>query len=136
MDTSLLRNLKNKENRCSNYKRQADTIYRQNNRQYTEDQCLLLQRAADLESEMASMTIGAEREHHIREKNRLDYEIMRIRSVLDGTAAKSGDKEKNPASLCRARKRARTSRSWTAPFAPGTRTSRATPLRTSPAWRK
>ena len=31
MDTSLLRNLKNKENRCSNYKRQADTIYRQNN---------------------------------------------------------------------------------------------------------
>ena len=96
MDTSLLRNLKNKENRCSNYKRQADTIYRQNNRQYTEDQCLLLQRAADLESEMASMTIGAEREHHIREKNRLDYEIMRIRSVLDGTAAKSGDKEKKP----------------------------------------
>ena len=73
MDTSLLRNLKNKENRCSNYKRQADTIYRQNNRQYTEDQ---------------------EREHHIREKNRIDYEIMRIRSVLDGTAAKSGDKEK------------------------------------------
>ncbi len=96
MDTSLLRNLKNKENRCSNYKRQADTIYRQNNRQYTEDQCLLLQRAADLESEMASMTIGAEREHHIREKNRIDYEIIRIRSVLDGTAAKSGDKEKKP----------------------------------------
>ena len=135
MDTSLLRNLKNKENRCSNYKRQADTIYRQNNRQYTEDQCLLLQRAADLESEMASMTIGAEREHHIREKNRLDYEIMRIRSVLDGTAAKSGDKAK-PQTLRRERKEQRTSRSWTAPFAPGTRTSRATPLRTSPAWRK
>jgi|GEM_PF-5865708 len=94
MDTSLLRNLRNKENRCSNYQRQADTIYLQNNRQYTEDQCLLLQRAADLESEMASMTIGAEREHHIREKNRLDYDIMRIRSVLEGTSGRSGDKDK------------------------------------------
>lgn len=94
MDTSLLRNLRNKENRCSNYQRQADTIYLQNNRQYTEDQCLLLQRAADLESEMASMTIGAEREHHIREKNRLDYDIMRIRSVLEGTSGSSGDKDK------------------------------------------
>ena len=83
MDNTLLRNLKNKENQCRNLQKQADQVYINNGRNYSEDQCILLQRAADLESEMAGMTIGAESDHHVREKNRLDYDIMRIRSKLE-----------------------------------------------------
>ena len=98
MDTTLLRSLQDKENLCRNYRRQADTVYIQNNRQYSEDQCVLLQRAADLESEMAAMTIGAERDHHIREKNRLDHDIMRIRSSLEkGSVGRQGFKESRQA---------------------------------------
>lgn len=100
MDNTLLRNLKNKENECRNLQKQADQIFINNGRNYSEDQCVLLQRAADLESEMAAMTIGAESDHHVREKNRLDYDIMRIRSKLEGgkpskPAAKSDKTDKS-----------------------------------------
>ena len=106
MDSTLLKNLKIKENRCRTLQQQADEVYVNNNRQPSEEQCILLQRAADMESEMAAFTIGAERDHHIREKNRLDFEIMRIRSELErkngvakklvnndnGAAGKGGEK--------------------------------------------
>ena len=91
MDSTLLRNLKTKENRCRNLQQQADEVWKNSGRKPSEQQCILLQRAADLESEMAGLTIGAESEHHIREKNRLDYEIMQIRSELE---KKSGGKAK------------------------------------------
>ena len=91
MDSTLLRNLKTKENRCRNLQQQADEVWKNSGRKPSEQQCILLQRAADLESEMAGLTIGAESEHHIREKNRLDYEIMQIRSELE---KKSGGKTK------------------------------------------
>ena len=106
MDNLLLRNLQEKENRCRNYRRQADTVYLQNNREYSEDQCILLQRAADLDSEMAGMTIGAESDHHVREKNRLDYEIMRIRSALEkkngGTVSVNNDAGKDKKTVAKA----------------------------------
>ncbi len=83
MDRKFLQQLEDKENRCRNLQRQAEMFFRENNNAPCEDQCSLLQLAADLESEMSRLTMGAEREHHIREKNRLDYEIMRIRSEID-----------------------------------------------------
>lgn len=102
MDNRLLRILNEKENRCKNLQRQAQEILVRNNMQPSEEQCGLLQLAADLESEMSRQTMGAERDHHIREKNRLDYEIMRISSELDvkkgakKPAAPAGDKDKKP----------------------------------------
>ncbi len=96
MDNTLLRNLKNKENQCRNLQKQADQVYINNGRNYSEDQCILLQRAADLESEMAGMTIGAESDHHVREKNRLDYDIMRIRSKLESVGSSSAQPAKKP----------------------------------------
>lgn len=83
MDRKFLMLLEEKENRCRNLQKQADEFFRQNDRIPCADQCNLLQQAADLESEMSRLTMGAEREHHVREKNRLDYEIMRIRSEID-----------------------------------------------------
>lgn len=93
MDVKLLKNLQQKENLCKNYQRQASEIMIHNGMQPSVDQCELLQMAADLECDMAAMTIGAEKEHHVREKNRLDYEIMRIRSQLDLAAGKAPAKE-------------------------------------------
>lgn len=83
MDRKFLMLLDEKENRCRNLQKQADQLLQQNNRNPCEDQCNLLQQAADLESEMSRLTMGAERDHHVREKNRLDYEIMCIRSEID-----------------------------------------------------
>lgn len=83
MNDKLLKILNEKENRCKNLQRQASELLIRNNMHASEEQCGLLQIAADLESEMALQTIGTEREHHIREKNRIDYEIMRIRGELD-----------------------------------------------------
>lgn len=83
MDNRLLESLKRKEHECRNLQRQADEFLSKNNREPCKEQCLLLQQAADLEAEMANLTFGAEKNHHIREKNRLDYEIMNIRSELD-----------------------------------------------------
>lgn len=83
MNDKLLKILNEKENRCKNLQKQANELFMRNNMRASEEQCGLLQIAADLESEMSIQTIGAEREHHIREKNRIDYEIMRIRRELD-----------------------------------------------------
>lgn len=83
MDNRLLESLKKKEHECRNLQRQANEFLSKNNREPCEEQCTLLQQAADLEAEMANLTFGAEKNHHIREKNRLDYEIMNIRSELD-----------------------------------------------------
>lgn len=83
MDTGFLRSLREKENTSRNLQRQAEEILDRNNRIPCKEQCMLLQRAADIESEMASMTIGSERDHHIREKQRLDYTIMSIRKEIE-----------------------------------------------------
>lgn len=88
MDERLLQSLKDKENKCRNLQRQAQEFLNKNNREPSAEQCMLLQQAADIEAEMANITIGGEKEHHIREKNRLDYEIMSIRSELDRKAGK------------------------------------------------
>ena len=70
MDNSFLTNLRRKENECRNYQAQAQSYLRLNNYKADETICNLLQRAANLEFEMASMTFGAEKEHHEREKAR------------------------------------------------------------------
>ena len=95
-DRDLLRNLIEKENMSRNYQRQADDCLRKNNMAPSAEQCMLLQRAADLESEMASLTIGAEKDKHVREMNRLDFECTRIQAKLEKKprpTAKPGDKK-------------------------------------------
>ena len=79
MENKFLESLRKKEALCRNYQAQANEIMRRNNGVVSEDQCRLLQMAADIEFEMSQVTMGADREHHEREKNRLDYEIIKIR---------------------------------------------------------
>ncbi len=95
-ETRWLEVLRNKENKCRNYQRQAFDALEKNNNIPNEEQCAYLQMAADLEFEMSEMTRGAERDHHIREKNRLDYKIKEVRGEIDGVSAGPG--AKRPAS--------------------------------------
>lgn len=75
-----------KESLCRNYQAQAELSFREN-KGPCEDQCKLLQKAADLEFELSQLTIGAERSHHEREKQRIDAQIRSIREALDGKSA-------------------------------------------------
>lgn len=83
MQKDILQILLEKENRCRNLQRQARAALERNNMVPNEEQCSYLQMAADLEYEMSTQTNGSERDHHIKEKNRLDYEIMKIRGEID-----------------------------------------------------
>lgn len=93
LDNKFLRLLADKENRCRNLQRQANNLFIQQDRKFSDEQCVLLQQAADLESEMASITSGSERQHHINEKNRLDSDIRTIRINLD-SVSNSGSSSK------------------------------------------
>ena len=95
IDRDLLRNLIEKENMSRNLQWKAGEQFKKCGNKPSKEQCMLLQRAADLESEMANMTIGAEKEQHIREMNRLDYECAQIQAQLDrgrGGKPKENDK--------------------------------------------
>lgn len=94
-DSRLMSSLSDKENLCQNLLNRADEAFRNNGKVANRDQCLFLQRAADLESEMAQLTTGSERDHHIKRKNDIDYEIMRLRSELDKINSKKTESNKN-----------------------------------------
>ena len=89
MRTDFLDNCGKKEAMCRNYQVQAELSFRDNGGKPCEDQCKFLQQAADLEFELAQITVGAERAHHEREKQRLDAQIRKIRSELDGKTEKA-----------------------------------------------
>ena len=86
------------ENKCRNCQRNAYEALEKNNNIPNETQCSYLQQAADLEFEMSEITKGAEREHHIREKNRLDFKIKEIRSEIDGVSQKKPSAPVKPSS--------------------------------------
>lgn len=96
MESKFLANFRKKETMSANYQAQARAVRAQNGNQPSEQECRFLQMAADLECEMAQISIGNEQLRHEREKNRLDYEIVRIRQTLRGgnkssdAAGKSG----------------------------------------------
>ena len=83
MQKDIIKILLEKENRCKNLQTQARAVVE------LDEKCSYLQQAADLEYEMSTQTTGAEKDHHIREKNRLDYEIMKIREELDSSYGRS-----------------------------------------------
>ena len=94
MESKFTTNFLKKETMSANYQAQARACRAQNNNAASEQECRFLQMAADLEFEMAQISIGAEQARHTREKNRLDYEIMKIRQELNPTAAKGDDAKK------------------------------------------
>ena len=88
MESKFTTNFLKKETMSANYQKQARACRAQNNNAASEQECRFLQMAADLEFEMAQISIGAEQARHAREKNRLDYEIMKIRQELNPAASK------------------------------------------------
>jgi hypothetical protein len=79
----VLRILIEKENTSRSYQQRAQEALCNNNNVPCKEQCMLLQRAAELESDMAEMTVGAEKDHHIKEMNRLDQECASIKNYLE-----------------------------------------------------
>lgn len=94
MESKFIANFRKKETMSANYQAQARACRANNNNKPCEEECRFLQMAADLEFEMSQISIGAEQDRHNREKNRLDYEIMRIRQVLNGGNSTRADGKK------------------------------------------
>lgn len=92
MENKFVANFRKKETMCSNYQAQARELRARNGNRPSEQECRLLQMAADLEYEMSQISIGSEQAKHEREKNRLDYEIMQIRKTLAGDDKKASSK--------------------------------------------
>lgn len=84
MESKFLINFRKKETMSANYQNQARACRLNNDNKPCEEECRFLQMAADLEFEMSQISMGAEKDRHNREKNRLDYEIMRIRQAIEG----------------------------------------------------
>ena len=93
-DRAYLKSLIEKENESRNYQMLAQDEFKKNNFAPSAKQCQLLQRAADCESEMAGMTIGAEKDRHVQEMNRLDAECARIRAQIDRAKNPQAAKDK------------------------------------------
>ena len=101
MENRFTANCIKKETMSANYQRQARVLRETNNNKPSEQECRFLQMAADLEFELSQISIGAEQTRHEREKNRLDYEIAKIRRELNKsfsdttTANKDGNTSSN-----------------------------------------
>ena len=95
MESKFVSNFRKKETMSCNYQSQARELRVRNSNRPSEQECRLLQMAADLEYEMAQISIGSEQAKHEREKNRLDYEIMQIKKILSGGGRNDKDDSAN-----------------------------------------
>lgn len=83
MKSDYLDQLGAKENLCRDYMDKADAIYEFNEFQPSKEECLYLQKAAMLHSEMAQMSIGEEQRYHQRKVHELNQRIKNIVRVID-----------------------------------------------------
>ena len=83
IESSHIKSLIKKENLFKDYILQANLIYQVNGDKHTEEECVILQRAADLQSEMAQITTGYERETHRMKVAELNEKIAVIYKQID-----------------------------------------------------
>ena len=73
-----LQSMIRKENLFQSYIKQARLLYEISGLKHTEEECIYLQKAADLQSEMAQITTGYERETHQMKLEELNRQIETI----------------------------------------------------------
>lgn len=83
MDNEYLNRMREKENLCRAYMQKADAIYEFNDFTPSKEECMFLQKAALLHSEMAQMSIGEEQNYHQRQVHELNQRIKNIVRVID-----------------------------------------------------
>ena len=72
-----------RENLYRAYINKAQIVLQSSGGKHTSEECQYLQRAAELQSEMADMTIGEERNHHLREKEAISAKVIAILKEID-----------------------------------------------------
>ncbi len=88
-----------RENLYRAYINKAQLVLQSSGGKHTAEECQYLQRAAELQSEMADMTIGEERNHHLREKETISAKILSVLKEIDPQKAlefeqgKTGEKK-------------------------------------------
>ena len=92
MEDNYMLKINQYQNQYYRYMAEAERVFRENHDQYSKDQCICLQRAAECQSEMANISIGAEKEHHQQELQRLNFQIKEIVKILNPSY---GEKEKS-----------------------------------------
>ena len=83
MNDDYIRIMNEKENLCLNYMQKADDEFYFSNEKHTKEECMYLQKAATLRSEMVNMSVGEEKEHHRKLLQELNRRIAAIVRVLD-----------------------------------------------------
>ncbi len=83
IQSAHLQSLMRKENLFKDYVQQAQLIYNYNGKTHTEEECVYLQKAADIQSEMAQITTGYERETHASKVAELNKQIEKIYMQID-----------------------------------------------------
>lgn len=83
MGQSYTERLRSKKNLCDYYMDQAQQVFFDNGKVHTREECAFLQQAANLRSEMAQMSVDAERKHHLAKLQQLNQAIEICRRECD-----------------------------------------------------
>ena len=86
--------VRKRENLYRAYLNKAQLILQSSGGKHTREEVQYLQRAAELQSEIADMTIGEERNHHLREKETVSAKIITALKEIDPQKALDYEKGK------------------------------------------
>lgn len=88
--------MQTKENLCLANIQKAEEEFERNGGKHTKEECVYLQRAANLRYEMARMSVGEERLYQQRKLRELNERILQIVKILDPKLAEQLLQKKNP----------------------------------------
>lgn len=93
MDDFYLNKMQKYENLCLAWIQKADQEFLNNNFQHTKQECVYLQQAVSLRSEMARISIGEEQAYHRRKARELNARIADIIRIIDPEYMKRKEQE-------------------------------------------
>lgn len=88
--------MQTKENLCLANIQKAEEEFERNGGKHTKEECIYLQRAANLRYEMARISVGEERLYQQRKLRELNDRILQIVKILDPKLAEQLNQKKNP----------------------------------------
>ncbi len=83
MDDIYLDKIQKYENLCNAYLQKADMEFLDNDGKHTKQECFYLQKAADVRSEMARISIGSEQEYNVRKVKEINQRLADVLRSVD-----------------------------------------------------
>ena len=83
MEKSYLDKMRSKETLCMSYMQKADDMFAMNDYSHSREECVYLQKAAELRYEMAQISSGEERRYQQRKLQELNQRIRSIVRIID-----------------------------------------------------